>query len=140
MSTKKILVVEDDAIAAMDIQRTLQLGGYEVVAVASSGEEAVEITEKLKPDLILMDIVLKGEMDGINASNKINEILDIPVIYLTAHSEESTVQRAKLTNPYGYLIKPFDNRELKFTVDMALYKHHLEHKLKESEKKFRLLY
>ncbi|MBM4242166.1 MAG: response regulator, partial [Euryarchaeota archaeon] len=79
MSSKKILVVEDDAIASMDIQRTLQLWGYEVVAVASSGEEAVEITEELKPDLILMDVVLKGEMDGIDAAHKIIEILDIPV-------------------------------------------------------------
>lgn len=138
MANVKILVVEDDAIEAMDIKRTLESFGYSVPYVASEGEEAVEKVFELMPDLVLMDIILKDEHDGIEVAYKIKE-LDIPLIYLTAHSERSTVKDAKLTEPYGYLIKPYDSLELKFAIELALFKNESEIKLKESEKKFRYI-
>jgi PAS domain S-box-containing protein len=134
----KILLVEDESIEAMDIKRTLESFGYQVPYVASSGEEAIEKALEIMPDLILMDIILKGDTDGIEAVSKIKE-LDIPVIYLTAHSEESTIERAKLTEPYGYIIKPYDTTELKYAIELAIYKNQMEKELKESEAKYRLL-
>jgi len=128
--------VEDDAIEAMDIKRTLESFGYKVPFTASRGEEAVEKARKELPDLILMDIILKGEMNGIETANKIKE-LEIPIIYLTAHSEEDAVQKAKLTGPYGYLIKPYDPFELRYAIELALYKNQMEKKLKESEKRYK---
>ncbi|MBM4241555.1 MAG: PAS domain S-box protein [Euryarchaeota archaeon] len=138
MPKVKILVVEDDAIEAMDIQRTLKFFGYDVPAVTSSGADALKKIDAFKPDLVLMDIVLKGEIDGIECARKIKDQFNIPVIYLTAHSEESNVQQAKLTEPYGYLLKPFDETELKTTIEVALHKHEMERKLKESEKELLL--
>lgn len=128
--------MEDDAIESMDIKSTLESFGYEVPYTASRGEEAVEKAKKEIPDLILMDIVLKGNIDGIEAANEIKE-LDIPLIFLTAHSEDATVQKAKLTGPYGYLIKPYDPSELKYAIELALYKNQMEKKLKESEKRYK---
>ena len=136
MLKERILLVEDDAIESMDIKNTLESFGYEVPFIASRGEEAVEKARKEMPDLILMDIILKGEIDGIEAASKIKE-LDIPLIFLTAHSEEATVQKAKLTGPYGYLIKPYDPFELKYTIELALYKNKMEKKLKRSEKRYK---
>ncbi|MBM4242078.1 MAG: PAS domain S-box protein, partial [Euryarchaeota archaeon] len=138
MPKAKILIVEDDAIEAMDIQRTLESMGYEVPTVASSGEDAIKKTAKINPDLILMDIILKGKINGIDAAENIKNDFDIPVVYLTAHSEESTVKRALVTEPYGYLLKPFDRTELKFTIDLALYKHDMEITLKENEERLKL--
>nr|WP_319373823.1 PAS domain S-box protein [uncultured Methanobacterium sp.] len=138
MSDIKILVVEDDAIEALDIKRTLNSFGYSVPYVASRGEEAISKSLELMPDLILMDIILKGKTNGIEAASKIKD-LNIPVIYLTAHSEESTVKKAKLTEPYGYLIKPYDIFELKFAIELALFKSNQEKKLKESEANFRAI-
>lgn len=134
----KILLVEDDAIEAMDLKLTLESFNYSVPYVASSGEEVVEKAAIIQPDLILMDIYLKGDMDGIEAASHIKD-LNIPVIYLTAHSEKSTVDRAKLTSPYGYLIKPFQASELHHTIDLALFKFQQQQKLKESEEKYRFL-
>ncbi len=136
MADVKILLVEDESIEAMDIKRTLESFGYEVPYVASSGEDAIEKAPAILPDLILMDIILDGEIDGIQVANEI-EKLDIPVIYLTAHTEESTVQKAKLTDPYGYIIKPYEQKDLKIAIDIAIYKHDLENKLKASENKYR---
>jgi PAS domain S-box-containing protein len=136
VAKQKILLVEDDAIEAMDIKRTLESFGYKVPFTASRGEEAVEKARKELPDLILMDIILKGEMNGIETANKIKE-LEIPIIYLTAHSEEDAVQKAKLTGPYGYLIKPYDPFELRYAIELALYKNQMEKKLKESEKRYK---
>ncbi len=136
MAKQRILLVEDDAIETMDIKRTLESFGYEVPCTASRGEEAVEKARKELPDLILMDIILKGELNGIEAANEINE-LEIPIIYLTAHSEEDTVQKAKVTGPYGYLIKPYDPFELRYAIELALYKNQMEKKLKESEKRYK---
>jgi PAS domain S-box-containing protein len=134
----KILLVEDDAIESMDITRTLKSFGYDVPYTASRGEEAVEIAKKEMPDLILMDIVLKGEIDGIEAAEQIKK-LDIPLIFLTAHSEDATVQKAKHITPYGYLIKPYDPFELKHAIELAFYKNKMEKKLKESEKRYKFI-
>ncbi len=130
MAAITILLVEDENIEALDIKRTLESFGYHVPHVASYGEEAIEKAREIMPDIVLMDIVLKGEFNGIDAALAIKE-LAIPVIYLTAHSEESTIERAKLTEPYGYLIKPFDPIILKNTIELALFKHEMEQKLKE---------
>ena len=139
MADVKILLVEDESIEAMDIKLTLESFGYEVPYVASSGEEIVEKALEIMPDLILMDIVLKGDTDGIDVASKIKN-LNIPIIYLTAHSEESTIERAKLTEPDGYIIKPYDRTELKYAIELAIYKKKLKNKLKDSETKYRTLF
>ena len=131
MADVKILLVEDENIEAMDIKHTLESFGYEVPYVASSGEEAVEKALELMPDLILMDIILKGDIDGIETVSNIKD-RNIPVIYLTAHSEESTIERAKLTEPYGYILKPYGRTELKYAIELAIYKNRMEKELKES--------
>jgi two-component system, cell cycle sensor histidine kinase and response regulator CckA len=130
---EKILVVEDERIVAEDIRRNLQKLGYEVAAVASSGEEALLKARQLNPDLILMDIVLSRRMNGIQTAEKIHDWNDIPIVYLTAYADAETLDRAKKTQPYGYLLKPFENRELQTTIEMALYKHRTERQIKESE-------
>ena len=139
MADVKILLVEDENIEALDIKLTLESFGYEVPYVASSGEEVVEKALEIMPDLILMDIVLKGDTDGIDVASKIKN-LNIPVIYLTAHSEESTIERAKLTEPDGYIIKPYDRTELKYAIELAIYKNKLKNKLKDSETKYHTLF
>ncbi len=139
MAELKILLVEDESIEAMDIKRTLESFDYEVPYIASSGEEAIQKALEIMPDLILIDIILKGEIDGIEAVSKIKE-LNIPVIFLTAHSEESTIERAKLTEPYGYLSKPYVPNELKIAIELAIYKNHMDKELKESEKRFYMLF
>ncbi|HMK54491.1 MAG TPA: methanogen output domain 1-containing protein [Methanobacteriaceae archaeon] len=134
MSNVKILVVEDESIVAMDIKHRAEGLGYTVTSITPSGEEALDKVLQEPPDLVLMDIVLKGEMDGIEAAQRIRDIYDIPVVYLTAYSDERTLKRAKVTEPFGYIIKPFEDRELHSAVEVALYKHKMESKLKESEK------
>jgi PAS domain S-box-containing protein len=134
----KILIVEDESIEALDLKNTLQIMDHEVIGIASRGEDAIKIVHESDVDLILMDIILKGHMDGIKAAERIKK-LNIPVVYLTAHSEDTTVNRALDTNPYGYLLKPFDIIELKFTIKLALNKHEMEKKLQESEKLFRTM-
>ena len=127
-----ILLVEDEMVEAMNLKRSLQSMNYNVVAIASYGEEAVEKAKKLKPDLILMDIILKGNMDGIAAAKAISK-LEIPVIYVTALPDDATINRALISAPYGYLIKPFDFRKLKISIEVALYKKKMENKLKRSQ-------
>jgi two-component system, cell cycle sensor histidine kinase and response regulator CckA len=100
--------------------------GYQVPAMARSAEEALYLAEAAQPDLVLMDIVLNGRMDGIEASAELRERADIPVVYLTAHADEATLRRAKVTEPYGYLIKPYEERELRTTIETALFKHRME--------------
>jgi CheY-like chemotaxis protein len=126
MAETNILVVEDERIVARDLQRRLHRLGYTVCAIAASGPEALEHAAQTQPDLILMDIVLPGSMDGIEAAAQIRARADIPIIYLTAHADEATLQRAKTTEPFGYLLKPFDTRVVQTTIEMALYKHHME--------------
>lgn len=132
---QQILIVEDEIIIAEDIQTKLIRMGYSVPAVVSSGEEAIVKVKENNPDLILMDIVLFGKMDGIEAAEKIHSFSDVPIIYLTAFADQDTLERAKITEPFGYLIKPFKERELLITLEMALYKHKTEKKLKMSEKR-----
>jgi diguanylate cyclase (GGDEF)-like protein len=126
MPDSKIVIVEDDAIIGRHIQVSLKRLGYTVLAVFLSGEEAVDQISSLNPDLILMDISLAGEIDGVEAAGLIRSRYHIPIIYLTAFADQQTLQRAKITDPFGYILKPFDERILKITVEMALYKYHLE--------------
>ena len=133
MSKIRILVAEDEKLVAKDIDNMLQGLGYEVLGVVARGEDAVARAGQAKPDLILMDIVLKGEVDGIQAAEKIWEAWYIPVIYLTAYADDRTLERAKLTGPFGYILKPFDERELQTTIEMAFYKAGMDRKLRERE-------
>ncbi|MFP4642108.1 MAG: response regulator [Dehalococcoidia bacterium] len=126
MAKRRILVVEDESIIASEIRGALGELGYTVVDVVGSGEEAVEKTGKHTPDLVLMDIVLQGEMDGIQAAEEIRSRHNIPVVYLTAYTDENTMQRAKISEPYGYIVKPFEDRELHSNIEMAIYKHEAE--------------
>lgn len=134
-----ILVVEDERIVARDIKRIIEGFGYIVPAIVSTGEKAVQEAENLHPDLVLMDIVLEGEMTGIDAAEEIRNRFSIPVIYLTAYSDKDTVKSAKETMPYGYLLKPVNEDELRTTVETALYRHEMERTLVESERRYRLL-
>lgn len=131
MSKAKILIVEDQGIVAKDIENSLKKLGYTVPAIVSSGEKSIEATEEMKPDLVLMDIMLKGKMDGIEAANEIHEKYNIPVIFLTANADDKTVNDAKAAEPYGYIIKPFREKELQTTIEMALYKHEKDFRLKK---------
>ena len=134
----KILIVEDEAIVAKNIEKHLLNAGYKVVGLATKAEELIEKAETKKPDLVLMDIKLKGKMDGIDAANKIRESLRLPVIFLTSYTDDETFQRAKLTDPFGYLIKPFEIKDLKRTVEMALYKNKLNNELLENQKRYEI--
>jgi diguanylate cyclase (GGDEF)-like protein/PAS domain S-box-containing protein len=133
MDKIRILIVEDEGLIARDIEDMVRHAGFEISAVVGTGEEAVEKAKTTYPDLILMDIILGGEMDGVEAAERIREQLSIPVIYLTAHTDEATLQRAKLTEPVGYTLKPVEQKELMTVIEMALYKHQMEIKLKERE-------
>ena len=132
MADIRILIVEDEGIEALDIQHRLISMGYPAPVIAFSGEEAIEKAGEVCPDLVLMDIMLQGEMDGVTAAGKIQDQFGIPVIYLTAYANEDVVQRAKKTHPYGYIVKPFKEKELHIAVDMAIYKYSMEKKLRES--------
>ncbi|MFZ3166681.1 MAG: PAS domain S-box protein [Candidatus Methanoperedens sp.] len=133
MPDVRILIVEDEGIEALSLQHSLISMGYTVTDIVSTGEEAVIKAEEMRPDLVLMDIMLQGEIDGVTAAEQIHVRFNIPVIFITAYADEDTLQRAKMTEPYGYLVKPFQERELHISVDMAIYKHKMERKLKESE-------
>ena len=110
-----ILVVEDESIVRKDIERSLTKLGYNVVAQADTGEKAIELARENRPDIALMDIMLKGEMSGIEAADSIKKIIDIPVIFLTAYADEATLAKAKITEPHGYILKPFKEIDLHTT-------------------------
>jgi len=133
MAKTKILVVEDESIVARDIGNMLLGLGYEVAGVVPSGEEAVELARRTRPHLVLVDIMLQGEKNGIEAADQIYTGYNIPVVYLTAYADQTTLQRAKKTEPFGYLLKPFEERELQTTIEVALYKYTMERKLKNRE-------
>lgn len=141
MAKAKIMIVEDERITAEDLKGALENVGYTVVDLISSGEDAVEKAGKLRPDIVLMDIRLEGEMDGIKAAEEIREHYEMPVIYLTAYSDVNTVQRAKITEPSGYILKepfgfirkPFEESELHTAIEITLYRHKIERKLREYE-------
>src|SRR5512142_1953087 len=118
----RILVVEDETIVAMDIERGLRTAGYEVVGTTGSGEEAIRLAEQQRPDLVLMDIRLQGAMDGIDAGKTIRQRFHIPIVFLTAHADAATVARAKMAEPFGYLLKPFEDPELHTAIEIALHK------------------
>lgn len=128
---KQILVVEDEIVTGIDIKKMLKNLGYNVPVVVSSGEEAIMKVKENNPDLVLMDINLKGGMDGIEAASKIHSFSDIPVIYLTAFSDNKTLERAKITEPYAYMVKPLKNRELQINLEITFYKKEMEKKLRE---------
>lgn len=123
MSKTNILVVEDESIVSKDIQNSLKKLGYNVVGASNNGEDAIVMAREQHPDLVLMDIMLKGEMSGIDAADVIRKELNIPVIFLTAYADESTLAKAKITEPYGYILKPFKEIDLHSSIEMAIYKH-----------------
>jgi len=139
MAQKRILIVEDESIIALELKTYLADLGYNVVDLAASGEQAIEAAGRYRPDLVLMDIILRGKMDGIEAAGQIRSRYGLPVIFLTAHTDDQTLQRAKVTDPFGYLIKPFQMRDLNIAIEMGLYKHEMEQKLRQSEERLRLL-
>lgn len=126
MAKTNVLVVEDESIVSKDIQHSLKKLGYNVVGAASTGEKAFELAASERPDIILMDIMLKGEINGIETAERVKEELNIPVIYLTAYADESTLAKAKVTEPFGYIIKPFKEVDLHTSIEMALYKYSKE--------------
>lgn len=126
MSNEKILIVEDESIVILHIRKALENLGYIIAGIANHGDDAIIKATETRPDLVLMDIVLKGAVDGIDAASKIQAILNIPVIYLTAHADESTLQRAKVTEAFGYIVKPFRERDLQIAIEFALYKSRME--------------
>lgn len=138
MARARILVVEDEAIVAADVTSKLTHLGYDVVGTASRGEQAVTMANTLRPNLVLMDILLSGDMDGVEAADRIRQECPAPIVFLTAHSDSETLARAKVTAPFGYLLKPFSERELETHIEMALYRFQIESALRENEGRLRL--
>jgi PAS domain S-box-containing protein/putative nucleotidyltransferase with HDIG domain len=140
MEKIEVLIVEDESVVAVDVERLLKNLGYSVAGRVSSGKAAVKAVNDKRPDLVLMDIKLEGEMDGIETADKIRTVFDIPVMYLTAYADEKTLERAKATDPFGYITKPVEQEELRVAIEMAFYKHKLEQNLRESEERYRTLH
>jgi signal transduction histidine kinase len=137
MSPIRVLVVEDESIVALDIQHRLRAMGYAVVGLALTGAEALELAERTEPDLVLMDIRLKGPLSGIETAEQLRTKRDIPVIYLTAYTDQATLDRARISEPFGYVVKPFEDRELNITIEIALYRHKVERQLRINEAELR---
>ena len=138
MSKANILIVEDESIIALDIRNSLESNGYQVAGQADRGEDAISQAGRLRPDLILMDISLKGNMNGIEAAEQIRAKFDIPVIFISAYTDASIIELARNAEPYGYILKPFEERALSIAIEIALYKHGMEKKLRESEERYDL--
>ena len=134
MEKKKIFIVEDESIVSLEIQSRVKHLGYSVSGTAAYGDEAIRKVIDLKPDLILMDIRIKGELDGIETAAEIKKIYEVPIIFLTAYADPVTIQRAKITDPFGYIIKPFEERELHISIEIALYKDHTQKLIREKDK------
>ncbi|MBF0465995.1 MAG: response regulator [Nitrospirae bacterium] len=139
MKDARVLIVEDEGIIAMNLKRKLEKFGAIVTSVVPSSEEAISKAETDKPDIILMDIVIQGDMDGIDTAAEITKHADIPIIFMTAYADEKLLERAKITEPYGYIIKPSNDKEIQITLKMALYKHKMEKYRKSAEYKDMLL-
>jgi len=133
MVKAQVLIVEDEGIVAEEIRSRLKRMRYATPAVAFSGGEAIGKAEETRPDVVLMDIRLKGDMDGVEAAKQIRTRFDIPVVYVTAYADEDTLQRAKTTEPYGYILKPFEDKDLHTNIEVAIHKHNMEKRLRESE-------
>lgn len=123
MEKLNIFIVEDESIVAKDIQNNLIKLGYNVLGIANNGNDAIEQIKDLSPDVVLMDIMIKGDLTGIEVAEQIKKFVNVPVIFLTAYADESTLSRAKVTEPYGYILKPFKEIDLHSTIEMAVYKH-----------------
>ncbi len=136
-SAATIMVVEDEGVVAKDLETSLRRLGYDVSLTVSSGEAAVDMVESVRPDLVLMDVRLRGGMDGVEAARLIQFRHDLPVVYLTAYADGATLRRSLDTQPYGYLVKPFEDKELHATIETALHKNRLEKLLKKSEEHYR---
>ena len=133
-----VLIVEDENIVALDLKRRLEKLGYAVVGMASTGEKALSLFSRYKPDVILMDIHIKGSRDGIETAHQINQLANVPVIFLTAYADDETLARARQTHPYGYLLKPYSERDLHTTIQVTLERYKVDEKLRKSEVHFRL--
>jgi two-component system, response regulator PdtaR len=139
MPQATIFIAEDELIEADDIRQTLEKQGYLIAGIGRTGESVLDILKSVHPDIVLMDIHLAGTLDGIDTADQIRTLYHIPVIFLTAHADEATLGRAKITEPYGYVLKPFDERELHTSIEMALYKHRMEEVTRENERTIRVL-
>ena len=139
MPKADILIVEDEAVVAADLAAKLQRAGYRSVGIAADGDEAVATAKATAPDLVLMDIRLSGNTDGIETAERIRAFRNVPIVYLTAHSDTDTLRRAATTEPFGYILKPFEERDLTTQIEIALYKHQAERRLRESEERYRRL-
>lgn len=137
MSKTKVFVVEDESIVARDIQVCLEGMGYEVAGTAASGLDALKLVGETRPGAVLMDIMLQGEMDGIETAELIRTRYNIPVIFLTAYDDDTILGRAKLTGPFGYIIKPFEDKDLRLAIEVASYKHKMEEELRLSREQYR---
>jgi len=135
----RILVVEHESIIAKSLENKLKRLGYTVSATASSGKEALRRAAEIQPGLVLMDIKLPGDMDGVETAEQIRARFDIPVVYLIAYADDETLQRAKITDPSSYVLKPFEAGELHSAIEIALYRHEMDKKLKESETRYHTL-
>ncbi len=138
-SSARILVVEDGLIMARDIERRLTTMGYRSAGLAATGEDAVRKARDNHPDLVLMDVNLKGSIDGIQAAQEIRLAADIPIVYVTGYSDDATLLRARVTEPFGFLLKPFEERELRTIIEIALYRHQVDRRLRESEQRYRTI-
>ena len=127
----KVLIVEDEMILASDIRMQLQNEGYNVVGIAKNGEKAINLTKERNPDIILMDIAIKGEIDGVETAEEIHKFYDVPIVYITAYFDDKTLNRAIKTEPYGYIIKPFQDGQIHCTIVLAIYKYQQEQALKD---------
>src|SRR6266567_478081 len=133
---RSVLIVEDERIVAKDLQQTLAGMGYDAFAIASSAEEAVARASERCPDVVLMDIRIKGRRDGVETAEIMRQRFRVPVVYLTAHADDGTIDRAKKTEPYGYLLKPVNSAALRSGIELSLYKHEMEKRLRERERWF----
>jgi len=139
MTPARIVIVEDEFIVAADLRQRIQRLGYHVVGVATNGEEAIRKVKETQPDLLLLDIQLGAGIDGVTVARRVLEERHLPIVFMTAYSDNETLQRAKLVGPSGYVLKPFEERELRTTLEMALYKHQTDQRLRESEERYRAL-
>jgi PAS domain S-box-containing protein len=138
MQEKSILIVEDEGVVALSLKAVLQKMGYKVVGIAVTGNEAIALAREHIPDVILMDIHIKGDIDGIQTTEKLNEIMDIPVIFLTAYADDETVQRAIKTRSHSYLVKPYNPRELYSNIEFAIYKSRMKARLGSNQENLEL--
>ncbi|MGB3480130.1 MAG: response regulator, partial [bacterium] len=139
-TSSKILIVEDEMIVAKDMQETLKARGYTVTAIVNSGRDAIEMVKKEKPDLVLMDIVLKGKIDGIDTAGRIRTKFDIPIIFITAFTNSNLLEKAKAAEPYAFITKPFEGSELFTNIEIAICKHKITQELTESEQRLKILF